>query len=265
MTGDELLHQFHARHPGATARGLARGRCGDGRSSYEVLAAEAAAGASVLDLGCGDGHLLEVLMRGGHAARDLVGVDLSAAELALAARRGFPVVQARAQALPLSAGSIDVALSHLGFTLMSPIESVCDELARVLRPGGRFAAIVGGGPKVGDAFERFVDLLAAALRRARTTPPRLGDPRARSDAGLASLLSPARGFADLRVEDLALDLGGPVDEVWRSLAATSYELLELSPAELEELRAGFAADVRGDAPGRVACRMAIRLVVAVKR
>src|SRR3970040_1611525 len=86
-TADELLLAFHARHPGATTRAFANGRLEDGRSSYELLADNADPGGVTLDLGCGDGHLLNLLIDRGFAADRLVGVDMSESEIAAARTR----------------------------------------------------------------------------------------------------------------------------------------------------------------------------------
>ncbi|UZJ30118.1 class I SAM-dependent methyltransferase [Streptomyces endophytica] len=85
---EAFLRAFHAAHPAVTVRTMAHGRAEDGRSSYEILRDRVAACDRVLDLGCGDGLLLELLAeRGRRRGRALSGLDLSAEELALARRR----------------------------------------------------------------------------------------------------------------------------------------------------------------------------------
>ncbi|MEK7383007.1 MAG: methyltransferase domain-containing protein [Elusimicrobiota bacterium] len=92
---------------------------------------------SVLDLGCGAGHLLSEL-----SARRLVGVDLSQAMLAQAGRRlrGRPEIEllkADAESLPFAADSFDrVACSEVLEHVLSP-ERVIAEIHRVSRPGAR--------------------------------------------------------------------------------------------------------------------------------
>ncbi|MFI0908115.1 methionine biosynthesis protein MetW [Streptomyces sioyaensis] len=63
MTTDqeEFLRAFHAAHPSVTVQAMAHGRAEDGRSSYEILRDRVSACDRVLDLGCGDGLLLELL------------------------------------------------------------------------------------------------------------------------------------------------------------------------------------------------------------
>jgi SAM-dependent methyltransferase len=259
------LRRFHARWPGATSRSLAAGRLADGRSSYDLLADLARPGDRVLDLGCGDGWLLELLARRGHGAGRLCGLDLSADELAVARRRpalsGAALVLGRAQAAPLGDGAVDLVVSHLAFTLMAELDDVVAEVARLLAPGGRFAAIVGGGPKRDDAFARFAAL--GPVAGGDGPPVRLGDRRARSDDGLAALFGAARGFAGLDIVDHELTLDASPAEVWQRLGP-SYEMAAATDDRLAAARAVFLAAVaplvRPD--GTVPCAMALRLVRA---
>jgi SAM-dependent methyltransferase len=266
---DAFLLAFHAAHPGATARAFARGRLADDRSTYERLADEADPGARTLDLGCGDGFLLERLRARGHAAADLVGIDLSPEELAAAATRpalaGVRLEPASASALPLPGGAFDVVLSHLAFVLMSDVERVLGEVARVLAPGGRFATIVGGGPGPGDAFERFLDLLADEAVTLPARAPRLGDRRARDAIGLGPLLA-AAGFDPPEEEALAVHLGGAADQVWDSLSP-AYEVFALPFDRQRRLRERFVAGERARLSDgeQVPCTMRVRLVRARRR
>src|SRR5262249_11885453 len=138
--------------PGITSRALARA------GSYERLAARVPAG-RVLDLACGDGTLLELL------APAAVGIDVSRGELDRARDTSAireRIVQARAQALPFADRTFDGATCHLAFMLFDDLELVVAELARVLKPGAPFIALLGGGPTADgdDAFHRFARLLS---------------------------------------------------------------------------------------------------------
>jgi len=270
---DDFLLAFHRAHPGCTSTAFGRGRVGDAGSSYDLLAdclpADLDAAARVLDLGCGDGHLLELLTRRGLAPSQLVGIDQSAAELSLARARpaldGSTLAEARASHLPLPDDSVAAVLSHLAFMLMSDVEEVVREVRRVLRPGAVFATVIGGGPRVGDTFELFLDLLRPALRDVGEPLPRLGDRRCRSDEGLDELLGVGAGFSGPpRIEDVTVDLGGTAEEVWASLSLV-YEVWRLSPEVLADLRAAFVPAARALPPGgdAVRCTMFVRLVVAV--
>jgi len=250
---EAFLRRFHAARPGVTSAPLARG------GTYQRLAALVPAGARVLDLGAGDGYLCELLAARGARA---VGVDFSHEELARfrarlgGARSGEAAVAepcavaARAQALPFADGAFDVCVSHLAFLLMEDAPAVVGELARVLAPGGRFAAVVGGGP-VADADERSDALHRfLAIARPRLRAVRLGDRRARGEEGWRQLFA---GWTELAFERWEVDLGGAVDEVWGFLGSC----YELPPEDAEAVRAEVAGAIAelADARGRVPCRM----------
>lgn len=256
--GERFVRAFHEARPAATSSAYARGDAGGGRSSYARLAARAAPGDRVLDLACGDGALLDELVAGGVAGA--IGVDVAGAELARARRRGHAVVQGRAQALPLAAGAVDVALCHLAMMLFDDAERVAAELARVLAPGGRIAAVVGGGPTAtgDDAFHRYAALLQPRLAAAGPAP-RLGDARARDEAGWRSLLGP-RGFAVAPFERWEVELGGTFDQVWATLSS-AYAQAWIDPAGLREALAAEVAPL-ADAAGRIPCRMVVWLAEA---
>jgi SAM-dependent methyltransferase len=246
-----FLRRFHAARPGVTAAALARGDAGGGRSTYARLAACLRRGERVLELGCGDGVLLAEL-----AAREVsaIGLDMSPEELALARARGATVVQGCAQQLPFAGARFDAVVSHLAFTLMDEVDAIAAEVARVLVPGGRLLAVVGGGPAADadDAFTRWLQLIAGASTD-RPRAPRLGDPRARSEAGWRAMFAPYGG-RELGFERWAVDLGGAFDDVWTTLS-TIYEADGLA---LDPLRAAFVAATASLGP-RPPCTMIVWL------
>lgn len=94
-------------------------------------------GSLVADLACGTGDLCRELRRAGHRA---VGFDFSAGMLARARTRA-PLVRADVLTLPMRDGSVDGATC--GFALRNVIDlpRFFGETGRVLRAGGRFAAV----------------------------------------------------------------------------------------------------------------------------
>ncbi len=271
LTPDEYLLAFHARHAGATARAFGGGRLADGRSSYQLLADSAPIDGTTLDLGCGDGHLLELLVARGLEPARLIGLDMSEAELAAARRRpalaGVRLLGERAQATSLPDSSIDCLVSHLAFMLMSEIETVVAELARILRPGGRFVTVVGGGPGEGDAFELFLDRFNAEYAACAVKAPAIGDRRTRDAAGMASLFHPDSGFETTVAESAhTVRLDDTAERLWASLASI-YQMMVLPPDVVARLRSRFFADAApmADADGRVPCTMRIRLLAVTRR
>ncbi|WP_030992669.1 class I SAM-dependent methyltransferase [Streptomyces sp. NRRL S-1813] len=269
---EEFLRTFHAVHPAVTVQAMAHGRAEGGRSSYEILRDRVAACGRVLDLGCGDGLLLELLASGeAGARRALAGIDLSAEELTLA--RGRPGVGradlrvARAQQLPFQDGWFDGCVSHMALMLMSEAEQVAAELARVLEPGGTLAVVVGGGAAGGEAYELFVRLLKLLFQAApaeRRMPP-LGDRRVRNREGFDTVFRPA-GFGPVEWETVRIDLSGPPERVWRTVG-TTYDLGMLDPAVTAELRARFETESAAMAlpDGRIPCAMRVHVATAVRR
>jgi SAM-dependent methyltransferase len=97
-------------------------------------------GTCVVDVGCGTGRHLRALAE--HGA-DVIGIDLSH-RLLTVAQDALPGAWAQGDArrLPLPSGCADVVLSLCqgGFGIApSGDQAVLDELARILRPGGRLA------------------------------------------------------------------------------------------------------------------------------
>jgi SAM-dependent methyltransferase len=96
------------------------------------------AGRDVLEVGCGAGQCSRWLAAQGARA---VGVDLSGRMLRAGAASGSPpLVQADARVLPFADASFDVACSAYGAVpFVADPERIMCEVARVLRPGGRWA------------------------------------------------------------------------------------------------------------------------------
>jgi demethylmenaquinone methyltransferase / 2-methoxy-6-polyprenyl-1,4-benzoquinol methylase len=95
------------------------------------------AGSRVLDLACGTGDLCRELQ----AARQRpIGVDLSFGMLS-AARTDAPLVHGDALRLPVRDGGADGATCGFALRNLERLPPFFDELARVLRPGGRVALL----------------------------------------------------------------------------------------------------------------------------
>lgn len=91
----------------------------------------------VLDVGTGEGQLARALAGRGV---DVTGVDGSTAQLATAVARGGPprYLRAAASGLPFATGAFDGVLACLVFEHIVEVDTAIREVARVLRPGGRF-------------------------------------------------------------------------------------------------------------------------------
>ena len=116
----------------------------------------AGAGEDVLDLACGTGNAAIPAARAGAS---VTGLDLTPAMLEEARARGKAAgvmvewVEGDAEHLPFGDRRFDVILSTFGCMFAPRHEVVADEIARVLRPGGRvaFCAWTPEG-SIGDFF-----------------------------------------------------------------------------------------------------------------
>lgn len=96
--------------------------------------------ATVLDVGCGTGRLLELL---GHCSPDavLTGLDLAPNMLQQAAIRlggKARLIQGDAEQLPFAGSSFQMVLSSSTFQWLDSLQCCFSEIRRVLEPEGRF-------------------------------------------------------------------------------------------------------------------------------
>jgi len=91
-----------------------------------------------LDLGCGDGELASLILS--HTGMRWTGLEIDEHDVELARRRGVyaEVKHALASHIPEPDASFDLVFSNSALEHMEPLEQVLAEVARVLRPGGRF-------------------------------------------------------------------------------------------------------------------------------
>ncbi|MFQ5557307.1 MAG: ubiquinone/menaquinone biosynthesis methyltransferase [Acidimicrobiales bacterium] len=94
-------------------------------------------GSVVLDLACGTGDLCRELTSRGHVA---LGLDLSMGMLR-AARTSSPLVHADILAMPLVDRACDGATCGFALRNLAELPGFFEELARVVRPGGRIALL----------------------------------------------------------------------------------------------------------------------------
>jgi len=100
------------------------------------------------DIGCGTGLHFHAVRASGHT---VVGFDLSADQLRIAASRNPCLVRADAGRLPLADSSVPAVVMTFIHTDVDDFPAVVGEAARVLRPGGRLVYL-GPHPAYVSAF-----------------------------------------------------------------------------------------------------------------
>jgi ubiquinone/menaquinone biosynthesis C-methylase UbiE len=111
------------------------------RATLEAL--DLLPGERVIDIGCGPGYLAAEIAEAVGPDGLVLGVDPSPHMLAIAARRGAPVVlrEGNALALPAEDGSFDAAVSTQVYEYVPDIGAALAEVRRVLRPDGRLLVL----------------------------------------------------------------------------------------------------------------------------
>jgi ubiquinone/menaquinone biosynthesis C-methylase UbiE len=177
-------------------------------------------GARVLDVACGTGG---VALRAARVGADVVGVDISADQLAKARRAAeeeqlaIRFNEGDAQDLPYGDAEFDAVASAFGAIFAPDHERTAAELSRVCRPGGRFA--LTAWPK-----DEWIEVSERAGRRYPTGPNASDWTR---EEHVRALLGD--GF------DLELQTGE-----WRIEADSGEELWELASTSMPPLRAWLA-------------------------
>lgn len=96
---------------------------------------------NILDLGCGDGQLTQRLAATGAMVR---GFDASPQMAAAARSRGIEVDEGSAEHLPYPNRTFDAVFSNAALHWILDQEGMLSQVHRVLKPGGRFVAEMGG-------------------------------------------------------------------------------------------------------------------------
>ena len=124
-----------------------------GRTARDIVGELLGEGAGrLLDVGCGTGGHTTAFVDLGWT---VTGVDISEDQLRLARARGVDVVRARAEELPFDETSFDAVVSMWTHTDVDDFPAELREIARVLRPGGRFVYL-GAHPCFVGPHSRFI-------------------------------------------------------------------------------------------------------------
>jgi SAM-dependent methyltransferase len=102
----------------------------------------------LLDVACGDGWITSMI-----PVPEVVGVDLSPTAVEAARSRGLDVRVGDVQKLPFEDGSFDVVLCNYALYHVRNRAKAIGELARVLRPGGRFLGVYNFPDHLSELWE----------------------------------------------------------------------------------------------------------------
>ena len=96
---------------------------------------------TVIDLGCGTGFFVKPLLEK-HVSATIIGVDIAQGMLKVARSEQSLIdiwLCADAEKIPLADNSVDVVFSNLAFQWCSQLPILAQEIARIVKPGGRLA------------------------------------------------------------------------------------------------------------------------------
>jgi SAM-dependent methyltransferase len=186
-----------------------------------ITAARLTAASTVLDIGCGAGvssRDAAVVAVEGH----VLGVDLSPQLVEQARRRAvaaglrnvdFECADAQAHRFPR--GAFDVAISRFGAMFFADPSAAFRNIARGLRPGGRFALLAWRSP----AHNEWVSVIRSALAAGRTLPEppaAVPGPFGLADPVDVNLWLHAAGYTGIELIPLAepITLGSDVEDAF---------------------------------------------------
>jgi trans-aconitate methyltransferase len=106
---------------------------------FDWLAAQP--GERILDLGCGDGRLTQRIVDAGAV---VIGVDASPQMIAAAREKGIVADVGDAESLPYPSAAFDAVFSNAALHWVRDHDAMMAQAHRVLKPGGRFVAEMGG-------------------------------------------------------------------------------------------------------------------------
>lgn len=102
---------------------------------------DAKSGETILDIGCGDGQLTRRIVATGAA---VCGIDSSPEMVAATRALGIQAEVAHVEALPHANETFDAVFSNAALHWVHDQDAMMAEVRRVLKPGGRFVAEMGG-------------------------------------------------------------------------------------------------------------------------
>jgi ubiquinone/menaquinone biosynthesis C-methylase UbiE len=209
------------------------------------------AGSRALDVACGAGaQTIQAAKRVGPSGV-IVASDISATMLDHVRRRAdsegirnIETLECAAEDLGERLSPVDAAMCRLGLMLFPAPSAALAAIHRVLKPGGRFAALVFSTPANNPFMSQPMRIL---LRHAGKQPPVAGQPGifALGDDGMLKNLLADCGFMDVRSEITRAPLQLPSADVTLEMMQQAFGAYRAVVASLNETERSAAwAEVR---------------------
>ena len=205
-------------------------------------------GEAVLDLGTGTGSAAILAATKIGPTGRITAIDISPEMLDKARARilasslaNVVLAEGRAEAIPASADSFDAVLASLSLMYVIDRTAAAGEIARILRPGGRFVAAVWAGPEDADIvlFQQTAGSFTPPPPVRGVGPGALADPR----PFLAQLA--AVGLTAGYQTDITSFQFSNFAEAWAALAGVTTAALD---ASIQEQAKGAVMDRMWSSP-----------------
>jgi ubiquinone/menaquinone biosynthesis C-methylase UbiE len=213
-----------------------------------LVAADLQLGDQILDIAAGTGDQSRLAARLVGPEGSVLATDISREMLAVAARRaeqeGLSNITTRAmnaEQLDLPENQYDAVISRFGLMLIPNHQQALAEIRRVLKPGGRLAALVWSKPEHNPLFTLVEAILAKWLATEEAKEPQ-ADVFSLADAALFASRLKQAGFQEVQVQVIPLTVHFPSFEVltawWGSSWKNALAKLDSEPGRhlLEEAR-----------------------------
>jgi SAM-dependent methyltransferase len=223
-------------------------------------------GECVLDVGTGTGAVAVRAAALVGPAGKVLGIDISRDMLALAEQlaarlesRNVDFREARAEAIPADDASFDVVLASLSLMYVIDRAAAAREIARVIRPGGRFVAAIWAGPQSSDIvlFQQTAGSFGPPPPVPGVGPGALADSRP-----FLAQLADAGIEASVDAEVLGFDFDD-FESAWNVLAGVTTA--HIPPERRKEAKAAVRTLMWPDGDGRRHFRNTTQFIVGTRQ
>lgn len=245
-----FLSSFHEQRPSATAQAMNLFKDDENAGPYGVFVSAVVErcrdNARVLDIGCGDGSLMEQLAER-LASANITGIDLATTDIETAKGRlpEADFIVSDFLSYPFSSNAFDCVTAHMVLMLMGPLEAVLEKINRVLVPGGSLIFNFDDGLVQNESYGQLirtaikgVELAVSVRELAEAADRRLYD-----SVALAPLLH-ANGFVLTETTSYCFRTTVDANGAWQ-LVRDTYQVGALDQEQTNAARRSIAAEFNG--------------------